>query len=343
MKPGKESYVEESATQSTKRKGMKNMKKIFALLLAFLVSSVSTNTANSDVQNRDEKPRREIAITFDDLPSTYGGVQRTVEVTRKLLPSLTSNKVPAIGFVNERKLYENGELSPQMVATLKMWLDAGFELGNHTYSHIAIDQVPLEKYQEDVIRGEVVTRKLLAEKGMKLRYFRHTQLRTGPTEEYKRGLAKFLSERGYMVAPVTIDNNDYMFQVVYAEAKARGDKAMMKRVGDAYVPYMESVFEHFEKLSKEFLGYEVKQTLLLHANDLNADYFDDLARMMKRRGYRFISLDEALKDKAYRLPEAQHQKGLSWIHRWMLAKGLPVKMEPNEPEFITQLFQARQR
>jgi peptidoglycan-N-acetylglucosamine deacetylase len=116
----------------------------------------------------------------------------------------------------------------------------------------------------------------------------------------------------------------------------------MKRVADAYVPYMESVFDFFEKLSVSTFGYEIKQTLLLHANDLNADHFDDLVQMMKRRGYGFISLEAALKDKAYKLPDAQTTRGLSWIHRWRLAKGLPLQMEPSEPEFIAQLFKVRQ-
>jgi peptidoglycan/xylan/chitin deacetylase (PgdA/CDA1 family) len=319
------------------------MKKIFALLLACLVSSVSTQTANSHNRKAEDKPRREIAITFDDLPATNGGIENMTDVTKRLLQSIKANKVPAIGFVNEIKLYNAGTLNPKAVALLKMWLDAGLELGNHTYSHISIDQAPLERYKADVIRGEINTRKLLEAKGKKLRFFRHTQLRTGPTAEYKKGLAEFLAKRGYTVAPVTIDNNDYIFSAVYSDAKMRGDQATMKRVTDAYIPYMESVFEHFEKLSADFLGYEVKQTLLLHANDLNADYFDALVQMMKRRGYTFISLEEALKDKAYALPDAQTNKGLSWIHRWMLAKGLQMKPEPLEPEFITQLFESRQQ
>jgi len=62
---------------------------------------------------------------------------------------------------------------------------------------------------------------------------------------------------------------------------------------------------------------------------------------MEGRGYAFISLSDALKDKAYRLPDAQSTKGLSWIHRWRLAKGLRLEMEPTEPEFIAKLFSAR--
>ncbi len=320
------------------------MLKIFLLTGFILVSfiAVAPQSKGTNVV-RDNRAQREIAITFDDLPASYGDLPRMIEVTRRLLLSINKHKVPAIGFVNEAKLYEGGKENPRAVLLLRAWLDGGLELGNHTYSHIAIDQATLEQYKENVIRGERVTKRLLDERHKPLRYFRHTQLRTGPTESYRQALNQFLAERGYIVAPVTIDNQDFMFADVYGDAKVRGDEATMKRVGEAYVPYMESVFEFFENLSRDFLGYEVKQTLLLHANDLNADYFDELAAMMKRRGYKFIALDEALKDKAYSLPEAQSLKGLSWIHRWRLAKGLAMKPEPAEPAFITELFNRRRR
>ena len=320
---------------------MRNILTLTCLTFCLLIGN-PINTGGQDRPGRNFQ--RQVAVTFDDLPSSYGNdnLERLTTITKRLLQSITSHRVPAVGFVNEDKLHWHGQLK-ERTALLKMWLDAGLELGNHTYSHISIDQAPLATYEKDVIRGETITKRLLAEKGMKLRYFRHTQLRTGPTPEYKRGLERFLASRGYTIAPVTLDNNDYIFAALYGDAKARGDKETMKRVADAYVPYMEKVLEFLEKLSVDTLGYEVKQTLLLHVNDLNADYFDDLVLMMKRRGYTFISLESALKDKAYNLPDAQTTKGLSWIHRWRLAKGMPLQMEPDQPEFITQLFNVRQR
>jgi hypothetical protein len=101
---------------------------------------------------------------------------------------------------------------------------------------------------------------------------------------------------------------------------------------------MESVFAHFERVSRAFLGYEVRQILLLHANELNADYLTRLIRMLRARGYRFITLDAALDDPAYALPDVQVARGLSWLHRWMLAKGLPMRPEPLEPSFIRESF-----
>jgi len=308
------------------------------LWVMFVPAIVSAQSRNPKVNLH-----REVAVTFDDLPAAYSNddLKRARDITRNLLRSIKSNHVPAIGFVNESKLHRRGEMNAR-TALLRMWLEAGLELGNHTFSHINIDNVPIDAYEKDVIRGETVVRRLLAEKGMKLRYFRHPQLHTGPTLEYKRQLEQFLAARGYTVAPVTIDNNDFIFGALYGDAKTSGDRETMKRVADAYVAYMESVFDFFEKLSVDSFGYEVKQTLLLHASDLNADHFDDLVLMMRRRGYAFISLEEALKDRAYELPDAQATKGLSWIHRWRLAKGLPLQMEPSEPEFISRLFSARQ-
>jgi len=320
---------------------MKKNLLVAALPIFLTTASVVVGFAQGQTHSRNMP--REVAVTFDDLPTAYGGSPgRLREVTTKLLRSIKSNNVPAIGFVNEIKLYVPGQID-ERTALLQMWLDAGLELGNHNFSHAYIDRTPLAAYQEEVIRGETITNMLLREKGMKLRYYRHTELKTGPTPEYKEGLERFLAERGYTVAPVTIHNHDFVFARVYLDALERGDRATMKRIGEAYVPYMEGMFGFFEKLSRDFLGYEPKQVLILHANELNADYFDELAIMMRRRGYKFVTLGEALKDKAYGLPDAQLTSGPSWIVRWMVAKGLDVPEQPDEPKFILELFESIQR
>jgi peptidoglycan/xylan/chitin deacetylase (PgdA/CDA1 family) len=318
---------------------MKNnfLKNVVGFCLMILILNT---TAFAQERATAQKIRREVAVTFDDLPLQGPSLETNAlrDMTRRLLRSTRANQVPVFADVNEGKLYNGGKLDSERIAILRMWLDAGAELGNHTYSHLSLKDHPLVAVERDLIRGETVTRQLLTERGMKLRYFRHPELQTGPDVETKKAFEKFLAERGYRIAPVTIDNMDFIFAIVYARAKRQGDTELMKRLVDEYIPYMERMFEFFEKLSVETLGYEVKQTLLLHANELNADHFDDLARMMRQRGYNFISLEQALQDKAYALADAQSSKGISWLHRWALAKGMEIKQEPREPGWLTTLF-----
>jgi peptidoglycan/xylan/chitin deacetylase (PgdA/CDA1 family) len=289
-------------------------------------------------QPYDNDAPRYVAFTFDDLPSTHDADAKYI--IEQLTQKLQRHSVPAIGFVNEIKLYRSGKPSKAQISLLELWLDSGLDLGNHSYSHIIIDNVTLDEYKADVLRGEEITKQLLEKRGEKLNYYRHTQLRTGPTPEIRNELAEFLKEHGYTVAPVTLDNNEYIFAAIYARAKSKSDTTMMKTISSAYLKYMEEVVLHFEKLSFDFLGYEVKQILLLHANSLNADHLDDMIKMFQGRDYTFISLEEALKDTAYQLKEATVKKGLSWLHRWMLFKGLAIREEPREPEIISELFKS---
>lgn len=314
------------------------------IMRAFLSSALlaSVLAAQAAAQGGGGAAGRQVAVTFDDLPAPQGELEDMRRITSALLASLKRNGVPVTGFVNEGKLYRHGEVD-ERINLLRAWLDAGEELGNHTFSHINLQSTPLADYEEDVVRGETVTRRLMQERGMKLRYFRHPFLFTGTTPEYKEGLAKFLAARGYTVAPVTLDNGDYIFADVYFKAKKRGDAETAKRVADAYVPYMETIFDFFERLSTETFGREVGQVLLLHANEINADRFDELAAMMKRRGYTFVTLEEALKDPAYSEPDALYKNGVSWIHRWRKAKGLPQKWEPEVPKLVDELYKAGQK
>jgi peptidoglycan/xylan/chitin deacetylase (PgdA/CDA1 family) len=276
---------------------------------------------------------RQVAITIDDLPRGGGdpGARDLPSVramTQKLLAPLRG--IPFIGFVNTGRAPQLGDAGLQEI--LRIWLDHGGTLGNHSYSHPDLNNTPLDQYTEDILHGEPAIAKALGRRPL---YFRHPFLHTGPDAEKREGLARFLAERGYVVAPVTLDNSDWVFAAVYGDALRRKDEALASRVKQAYVPYMESVVAFFEARSKEVVGREIAQTLLIHASQLNADSMPDLLGMFRRRGYRFVSLEEALRDDAYQLKENYTGKGgFSWIHRWSQYLGMPGKVEPDEPEWI---------
>jgi peptidoglycan/xylan/chitin deacetylase (PgdA/CDA1 family) len=280
-----------------------------------------------------------IAVTIDDLPvvTTRADMKFRQELTRKLLGHVKKAKVPAIGFVNENKLYTDGKRDEDKVALLRMWLEAGLELGNHSYSHRSAEDLSIEDYTQDIIRGEVITKELLAKKGLKMRFYRHPFLQTGSDMTKKTAIYKFLADHGYTVAPITFDNGDYIFAKAYDVVRDKNDAELMKKVGEAYVPYMEAKLDYWERQSMKTLGRPMSHTLLIHANSINAEFFDDLAAMMKKRGYKFVSLEEALKDEAYRLPDNfTRRAGISWLHRWTLDKGKEflVPNEPMVPEFV---------
>jgi len=284
------------------------------------------------------QPGRAVAITFDDLP--FASVPSEDDgylekMTTRLLQHLQAEQVPAVGFVNEMKLYREGTLDPLRVDLLRSWIKAGFELGNHTYSHPSLNRVPLEAFEADLLRGETVIGPLMQREGKSLRWFRHPFLHQGTTPEVRTAFRHFLAAHGYVVAPVTVNNSEWVFAAAYARAQAEGDEAAAHRIGGAYVPYMAAVFTQAEQLALDLFGHPIRHVLVLHANSLNADYFDALAAMLQQRGYHFITLDDALKDSAYASPLGiSGIEGESWLEIWSRQAGLRPTQPPSIPGFV---------
>lgn len=277
---------------------------------------------------------RSIAVTIDDLPTVRGrDIQRMRNITSGLLGHIAADQIPATGFVNEKKLGEPVAL-PERVALLAQWIEAGLDLGNHSYSHPDFFKTPLADYQTDVLRGDTIITRLL---GRRPQYFRHPYLNTGPDRQTKHAFDRFLAENGYAVAPVTIDNDEYIYALAYDRAETTGDDSLADRVSADYLRYMEEMFAFYEQLSRDLLSREPAQILLIHANALNAACLDKLAEMMRRRGYRFVSLAEALKDNVYDRPdEYTGRSGLSWLQRWWITDGNERRREPSAPKWVYQ-------
>jgi peptidoglycan/xylan/chitin deacetylase (PgdA/CDA1 family) len=288
-------------------------------------------------------PQREVAITIDDLPAAGANSmtgKEIIEMTTRLLGTLRDQKVPAVGFVNEQKLYKFGEVDDRVKA-LSIWPEYGFELGNHTFSHASLNRVGLKAWEEEIVRGETVTRMLLAQRNMQLRYFRHPYLDSGRDLETRRQAEAFLVERGYRIAPVTMDAWDWMYAGVYEDARRRGDTALEQKLVDSYHDYTNQVFDYYEKFSKDLIGYEPKQILLLHGNWLEADHIGELLDLLRKRGYKFITLEDALGDSAYSLPdEYVGEEGTGWIDHWAITRGHPAQNTPVFPKWVIDLSNA---
>jgi peptidoglycan-N-acetylglucosamine deacetylase len=305
------------------------------MLAAWVCIALTSHAATS--------PDRQVAVTIDDLPAGNSNSMSAAEITdltSKLLAALRQQKIPAVGFVNERKLYRPGEVDERIKA-LDLWLDAGLELGNHTFSHVSLNKGGLKAFEDDVIQGETVTRILMAQRKMTLRYFRHPFLDTGRDLKTRRDAEAFLGERGYLIAPVTLDAWDWVFGGIYEDAKKRGDAALQQEIVSSYLAYTEVVFAYYEQLSKQIVGYEPKQILLLHGNWLEAEHIGELADLIRKRGYRFITLEDALSDQAYSLPDTYvSEEGRSWLDHWAITAGKPLQKYPTVPAPIMERYEA---
>jgi peptidoglycan/xylan/chitin deacetylase (PgdA/CDA1 family) len=287
---------------------------------------------------------RLMALTFDDLPGADPKAPLPVlqDENRRILAALHEVQAPAIGFVNEGRLQVKSERDAR-VAILETWLDAGCDLGNHTEAHLGLSMTPLDEYEDSVLRGEAVTRGLLAARGRKERYFRHPFTQTGPTREIKEAFEKFLAGRGYAIAPFTVEAADYMFARLYAEALATHDAARAGRVRDAYLEHNDLMLTFFEGLAADEFGRAIPQIFLMHDNRLNADTLPELLKRFARRGYRFVTLEKALADPAFATPDLYvGTNGPSWLHRFSVALQKPMRLrdEPDPPAWVLEAYAA---
>ena len=278
---------------------------------------------------------RQVAITVDDLPWVEFARSTDAEADarqQRMVEALRRFDTHAIGFVNEDKLERDGRVEPARVALLERWLDAGLDLGNHSYDHNGLHATAITDYERSILRGEAQTRKLLEARGKALRWFRHPYLHAGRDDAVRLRLAEFLETRGYRVAPVTIDNGDWIYARAYVEALNANDAALARRLRADFVAYMIAKFAFYETASRRLFGREIPQVLLLHANAINADTLPELLRAIRGRGYAFVPLETAVADIAYAHADGYRGgAGISWLHRWALTEKMPKDFYAGEP------------
>ena len=312
--------------------------RVFAVVGLAVAAALAASPAATGQTGPAATGTRLMAITVDDLPAIpIGDLASMRRITDGMLATLRRHAVKAVAFVNENKL-EPGAERAERVALLRGWLAAGHDLGNHTYSHPDLNRLPLEDYQADVVKGEPAIRELLAAAGRKPVWFRHPFTHTGPTREVRSGFEAFLAGRGYRVAPFSIENSDYVFDAVRRAALERNDAALVQRLDAAYVDHTLAATVAMEGVARDTFGREVPQVLLIHSYGLNAEgALDEVLAQLRARGYRFVTLDEALADEAWgSRDDFVGPQGPSWLHRFRVAKGLPVRfdLDPDPPKWV---------
>jgi peptidoglycan-N-acetylglucosamine deacetylase len=249
-----------------------------------------------------------VAITVDDLPwvgPLPPGMTR-LQATDSILAVLAAHGVQATGFVNCDRVQAGAPV-------LRRWLDAGHQLGNHTAGHLDLNAADPATWAADARTCDAFLRNLTGEESLP---FRYPYLHRGQTAERYQAGRDVIAEMGSAIAPVTIETLDWVMDTRYVAALRANDDKRARAIADAYLQHIVRATRHYQGVAEERVGRDVAHIMLLHANALLAHQLDAMLTRLRQEGFRFISLDAALHDPVYGLPDDYLGRlGLSWLYR----------------------------
>jgi peptidoglycan/xylan/chitin deacetylase (PgdA/CDA1 family) len=272
---------------------------------------------------------QKIAITFDDLPlngELPPGVTR-VQIARDTLALLKARHVPAAyGFVNARKLEGNADAAE----ALKVWA-AAEPIGNHTYSHLDLNANPAEAFEREIEQNEPAL-ELLSAKDGDWHWLRYPYLREGETVEKRRAVRAYLQAHQYRVAQVTMDWEDYLWNSAYARCVAKNDAKSIEWLRSSYLNIASQYLDLGRQMATLVYGHDINHVLLLHLGAFSSTILPDAFDLLKRKGFKLVTLEEAESDPVYEGdPDAGSKYGGSLLDQWMDARQIKYPAVAQKP------------
>ena len=271
----------------------------------------------------------QVALTFDDLPlngELAPGTTRAGILT-EVLSVLKQHGVPAVyGFINAQKL----EGSQDGARALRLWVDGGQRVGNHGYSHMDLHKSAVDAYLADIRLNEPVLELLDATGSW--HWYRYPYLREGETVGKRRAVRSALHERGYRIAQVTLDYEDYLWNSPYARCAGTHDEETIAWLRTSYLDTARSYIEGDRAMAQRVFGREIPHVLLLHLGAFSAAILPDLLELLQREGFTLATLEQVESDPAYASdPDAASKYGGTLLEQWMDARSLVYPAIPRKP------------
>jgi peptidoglycan/xylan/chitin deacetylase (PgdA/CDA1 family) len=269
---------------------------------------------------------QEVAITFDDLPAhgpLPSGISRE-DVTRKILAALKEAKVPEVyGFINAGKLEGHSD----DLKVLQLWRQAGQPLANHTYDHMSLNSNAAEAFEQNVEKNEAVLEQLMGHKNW--HWLRYPYLNEGDTLEKRRAVRAYLKDHHYQIAQVSLDFEDYAWNGPYARCSDKKDEKAIAWLKESYLHTASEYMKLDREMSKQLFHRDIKYVLLMHIGAFDAEMLPELLAQMKRQGVKFITLEKAQKDPAYKIdPDTARPDGA--ILQEQIYGSRHMQIPPNE-------------
>ncbi len=262
-----------------------------------------------------------VALTFDDLPA-HGPIpagSSRVAIATSVIETLHKYHAPPVyGFVNARDL----EQHPEDAEVLKRWRDAGFPLGNHTYSHMDLAANSAEALEQDVLANEATLTKFMA--GEDWHWLRFPYLREGDTPEKYRAVRAFLAEHRYRVAQVTLSFDDYAYNEPYARCLDQQDTKAIEWLKTSYLERAEESLTRGQETAKALFQHDIPHVMLLHIGGFETVMLPHLLDLLQLRNFTLITLPEASQDPAYATdPALPGNWNGTFPGQWQRARQIP--------------------
>ncbi len=262
-----------------------------------------------------------VALTFDDLPAA-GSLppgQNRSKIAASLAAELKAIHLEGTyGFVNAVKL----ENDPDAQQALRTWIDAGMNIGSHTWSHLSLTGHTAEEFEDNIVKNEPALTQYAGARDW--HWFRYPFLWEGDTLEKRHAVRAYLRQHGYRVAQVTLDFEDYAWNDAYGRCSASQDDAAIAWLRQSY---LETAAEYIRLGRQEeliALGREIPNVLLLHATAFTTLMLPDLVDLLRQQGFRFAPLTKVERDRAYSLdPDAALKYGGTLPDQFMDSRKLP--------------------
>jgi peptidoglycan/xylan/chitin deacetylase (PgdA/CDA1 family) len=272
--------------------------------------------------------RPRVALTFDDLPDhgpLPAGMTRA-GVARGILGALAAHGAPAaFGFVNARGL----ESGPDSAEVLRLWRAAGHPLANHTFSHIDLSSHTPDQFMADLARNEPALREHMGEAGW--RWLRYPYLREGDTLEKRRAVRRAIAERGYRIAQVTANFDDWAYNDPYARCLAKGDSATIEWLKRSYEERAARSLVEARAAARLVFGREIPHVMLLHVGAFQTVMLGRLLEIVEANGFGLTTLEEAQADPAYAQdPDRAAAFGTTLLQQLAEAKGLKLELASDD-------------
>jgi peptidoglycan/xylan/chitin deacetylase (PgdA/CDA1 family) len=269
-----------------------------------------------------------LAITFDDLPlngTLPSGVTRA-ETTKSVLALLKKRHVPPVyGFINAKRLEGNTDGAE----ALKLWA-AAEPVGNHTYSHMDLEQNTPETFERDIEENEPALELLQANDNW--HWLRYPYLHEGDTVEKRQAVRAYLKAHKYRIAQVTLDWEDYLWNTAYARCAAKNDRKSIEWLRTSYLSTASEFIDLGREQAKLIYGHEISYVLLMHLGAYSSTILPDALDLLKKKGFKLVTLEEAQSDAAYESdPDVGMHDAGTLLDQMMQVKGIKYPPHAEKP------------